>query len=252
MEYDFDQRPLVYVAGPYASPDPVENTHNAIQVADRLNASGVVTAVKSVVPGKNADVIEQAARLWLKDTDRVLDMTFGKGAFWKKYRPYHLVEGDLNPTKGDGFDFRARPEPDETFDVVVLDPPYVSQGGRKTSTIPDFTDAYGLDDAPGTADEIDELVYDGMQEAKRLLVPNGFLFVKTMDYITSGKFHQGHQRVVDSAWGMGLEQVDEFVHVSGTGPQPTKNLDGSPRRQVHSRRAHSFLCIFQKPKLRGG
>lgn len=29
-------RPLVYVAGPITSPDPMENTHEAIKVADRL------------------------------------------------------------------------------------------------------------------------------------------------------------------------------------------------------------------------
>ena len=36
-------RPLVYVAGPYMSPDPVVNTHNTIKVADRLNEEGTVT-----------------------------------------------------------------------------------------------------------------------------------------------------------------------------------------------------------------
>ena len=31
-------RPLVYVAGPYSSPDPCANTHEAIAVADRISA----------------------------------------------------------------------------------------------------------------------------------------------------------------------------------------------------------------------
>lgn len=39
----FADRPLVYVAGPYQRPDPVENTHNTIRVADRLHESGLVT-----------------------------------------------------------------------------------------------------------------------------------------------------------------------------------------------------------------
>ncbi len=41
----FPDRPLVYVAGPYVHPDPVENTHNAIQVAERLHQTGLVTCV---------------------------------------------------------------------------------------------------------------------------------------------------------------------------------------------------------------
>lgn len=38
-----DERALCYVAGPYAKPDPVENTHKAVQAAERLEASGIIT-----------------------------------------------------------------------------------------------------------------------------------------------------------------------------------------------------------------
>lgn len=38
-------RPLVYIAGPYTRPDPVSNTHIAIQVADEMMATGLVTPV---------------------------------------------------------------------------------------------------------------------------------------------------------------------------------------------------------------
>ena len=39
-----DERPLVYIAGPYAHPDPVENTHTAIKVADAIQSTGNITA----------------------------------------------------------------------------------------------------------------------------------------------------------------------------------------------------------------
>jgi len=39
------ERPLVYIAGPYAHPDPVANTHNAVKMADGLHATGLVTCV---------------------------------------------------------------------------------------------------------------------------------------------------------------------------------------------------------------
>lgn len=41
----FTRRPLVYVAGPYTSPDPVENTHTTVKVADELLAGGVAPIV---------------------------------------------------------------------------------------------------------------------------------------------------------------------------------------------------------------
>ena len=36
-------RPLVYIAGPYIHPDCVENTHKTIKVAERLEATGIMT-----------------------------------------------------------------------------------------------------------------------------------------------------------------------------------------------------------------
>lgn len=36
------ERPMVYVAGPYTSPDPVENTHIAVLVGEELQNSGLV------------------------------------------------------------------------------------------------------------------------------------------------------------------------------------------------------------------
>lgn len=43
FDTEYVKRPLVYIAGPYAHPDPVENTHKAIHFADDLQAEGVVT-----------------------------------------------------------------------------------------------------------------------------------------------------------------------------------------------------------------
>ena len=43
--YDFTKRPLVYLAAPYTTPDPVANTHDAIRVAAALIDEGLVTPV---------------------------------------------------------------------------------------------------------------------------------------------------------------------------------------------------------------
>lgn len=43
MPKPFYDRPLVYVAGPYSRPDPVENTHQAIKKAAALEATERVT-----------------------------------------------------------------------------------------------------------------------------------------------------------------------------------------------------------------
>jgi hypothetical protein len=60
-------RALVYVAGPYTKPDPVENTHRLIKIVDELVDDGVVTPVAP-----------HLTLLWHIVTPRPLD-------FWYQY-----------------------------------------------------------------------------------------------------------------------------------------------------------------------
>lgn len=194
--------------------------------------------VQSVVQSRlNGPLIAAAAQLWIGDDDLVADVTYGRGNFWSDYTPPQLVMHDIAI---DGVDFRHLPEDDETFDVVVFDPPYIAQGGRSTSTTPDFLDRYGLQDVPKTAPQLMELIAAGIAEASRVLRPQGRLLVKCMDYVNGGRLVLGRHHVVCTALDLGLEQVDEFIHYSGCGPQPVH------ARQLHSRRAHTFLCVFRK------
>lgn len=211
----------------------------------RMELPGVVESV--VKCRTNGPLIAAAADLWIEPNDLVVDVTYGKGNFWTVFRPQNLVAHDK--FVGDGVDFRELPELDESVDVVVFDPPHMPQGGRENPSAKDFLDRYGLYDGPKTKAEVDLLYADGMSEAHRVLKPSGRLFVKCLDYINGGAFVQGRHTVVTTAHFVGFEQVDEFIHHSGRKIQPNKR-NGKPVVQVHSRRSHSFLCVFQKPPIR--
>lgn len=208
-----------------------------------LPMEGLEATVQSVVQTHtNGPLLATAAVLYIRQSDEVLDMTFGRGAFWTDYVPTNLTSHDI---RTDGVDFRALPEPDDTFDVVVFDPPYVAQGGRDTSTTPDFLDRYGLTDAPVTPDDMMAMIGDGINEAVRVVRPGGFVIIKCMQYVSGGTFHNVPHKVVN--WmteHKAIKQVDEFIHYSGTGPQP------EGRRQLTSRRAHSNLLVFRHGKYR--
>lgn len=196
-------------------------------------------SVQSVVRCQtNGPLLAAAAQLWIGPDDIVVDMTYGRGMFWTRYRPQYLVTHDLAL---DGVDFRQLPEADGSVDVAVFDPPYITTGVATSPKPQRLHDAFGLVGGNYSIPDLKELFAAGMKEGTRVLKPKGRLFVKCMDFVTSGRLVLGHHHVVTTALCLGLEQVDEFIHNSGVGPQP------EGRRQVHSRRAHSFLCIFQTP-----
>lgn len=183
----------------------------------------------------NAELIADVATLWIRPDDLVVDVTYGKGVWWRRYRPSRLVTHDLAL---DGVDFRDLPEADASVDVVAFDPPYVSTGGRKTSTIGDFNRRYGLTDAPRSPVELQQMINAGLVEARRVLRPKGVALVKVKDYVSSGSLWPGSHLTLTASLTLGFELVDRFTRVGAAGPQP------GGRRQVHARQNLSTLLVL--------
>lgn len=218
----------------------------------------------------NAEMIVDVVELgFIRPTDTVIDLTWGSGIWWKKYRhpgPFIAVcnderkDGTLKtPPLADNItvataDYTALDEsvfPTGMADVTVFDPPYVSIGGRETSTIPKFLESYGLRDAASHPRALHAYNMFGLCEACRITKPGGIVLVKCMDYVSSGKTQQATRWMLDDAEEeTPLRLVQRFIHVGGPGPQPKVNLDGTERRQVHARNNYSVLYIFKKPRRR--
>jgi hypothetical protein len=180
----------------------------------------------------------------------VLDVTYGRGKWWDwnlggyGERPEVAVESNRHGDP-DWFDFRHNPHPTDSFDVVAFDPDYVAPGGRKTSTIGDFNDRYGLKGQYETPAALQAANDAGLTECCRVLKPQGLLLAKTMNYISSGRLVLGEHNTIRCGLDAGMVVEDIFVHVGGTGPQPAH------ARQMHARSNSSRLVIFRKPGRRG-
>ena len=188
----------------------------------------ILTPIYTSKKSHNAEMLRDILTLYAKPGDHILDMTYGNGAFWRgtDTKQYTLVTNDLHKKADHHFDFRRIGLPDESFNLIVLDPPYVhgSQTIKKS-----LGDAYGsrpngigrirggelvlrtnwgTKRMPMNAAAITKLYKHGAAEAWRLLKPGGILVLKTQDEIESKKqvwrhFHLQH------LWGFKL--IDLFM-----------------------------------------
>lgn len=181
----------------------------------------------------NSELIADCARLgYIKG--RVLDPTFGKGNWWKKYRPENLTTGDLYTRADVKLDFTCLPFPDFSFDTVAYDGPYKLNG-----TPTDYVDTrYGVGTYTRWQDRM-TLLENGVRECVRVVAKKGFLLVKCMDQVVSGKVVFQTDMLTGQAWAWGLTKVDELLFMTNPREQPHE-------RQVHSRRNYSVLMVFQR------
>jgi hypothetical protein len=195
------------------------------------------------VRGSNADLIAAVARLYVPDGALVADATWGRAAFWRRFnehRRFTLVGSDIRHMTGARLvaDFRCLPYAAASIDVLVLDPPY-----RHTGPNGDYLDhRYGGSAttlAHSHADII-ELYRAGLVEARRVLRPNGYVFVKCQDEIESGRQRRSHIEIYAIAMQLGFEDTDFLIVVP--------NAIASRRwlKQHHAHKAHSYLWVFRK------
>lgn len=192
----------------------------------------------------NADLIANGVVPlgYLRKEWETLDSTYGRGTWWKLWRPDVLEAHDLRTT---GMDFRyLPPEWSRRFRVVCLDGPYKLEGRANTKT----GDRYGLVDYMSVEDRR-RLMVDGVVPCAQAVDFKGYLLVKCQDQVCGGKVHWQTDWMTKAAEAMNLVKVDRFdMQSKGREQPPRKRKDGKPSVQQHARRGGSTLLVFQKPR----
>jgi hypothetical protein len=199
----------------------------------------------SVFVGTNADLMAAVAPFYL--TGSVCDLTYGEGAWWTRFKPEPFTPHDK--FKLDGVDFTALSEPDDTYDSVCYDPPYVLSGGESSAAL---NDCVGFQERYGVGMErlghngfkpFEQLLNAGLAEAAR--VTRTWVLVKCMEFAQGGGPDGGFKDMpyLMRKWGhdLGLRTHDVIVHHTGSGPGGHNIFD--PKR---ARRHHSYLLVFAK------
>lgn len=216
----------------------------------RKSPDGITTSdlVTSLHVGGNADLFPQVLRLHVEPGSRVADVTFGAGVFWRKVEPglYDLHATDIKS----GVDCRALPYPDGSMDAVVLDPPYMEGFFRQSSRAGGGSHAalatrYSSgQESPGEAKyqaAVLAFYLDAAREAQRVLRHRGVLLVKCQDAVSAGRQHLTHVDIINALRERGMYAKDLFILGRANAPAVSRIL-----RQVHARKAHSYLIVFTK------
>ena len=86
--------------------------------------------ILSVVAGDNSDLLLEVSRLYATASMCISDLTYGKGVFWRKTPHLNVLGSDIMTVPERPYDLRNTPYADATFDIVVLDPPYIHSPGK--------------------------------------------------------------------------------------------------------------------------
>ena len=197
-----------------------------------------VSNIYMAIVANNDTVIKNAVDLYIKEGVKIADVTYGKGVFWRlvDISKYDFHPSDILTLPDSPCDFRNLPYENETFDLVVFDPPYAHNPGRMLVN----NNYKNAETTKGFYhNDIIQLYYEGINEAKRILKYNGFLFVKCKDEIESSKQKMSHIEIHDYCTSNGFEVIDLFVVVQKVNPVVQF-------AQQHARKNHSYLWVFQK------
>lgn len=223
-------------------------------VTKRKRPAGVATTdvVLSAHVGTNAAVFAQVLDLHVPRGSTVADVTWGKGAFWRKTPAdaYRVLPTDLRT----GVDCRALPYADGEIDCVVLDPPYMEGLFRRetghlagSGTHGAFRDSYsdGNPTEPGGGPRYHDAVLDlylrAGVEAKRVLRNHGVFIVKCQDEVSANRQRLTHVELINAYAEEGFYCKDLFVVV-----RPNRPVIARLLRQEHARKNHSYFLVFVK------
>jgi tRNA G10 N-methylase Trm11 len=216
----------------------------------RQTGSSTNDLIVSSYFGINADVFPGILDLYVKSGASIADVTYGKGAFWKKVKrtDLNVLATDL----ADGTDCRSLPYADSSIDALVLDPPYMHTPGQGAHHGHQNYETYYRNNATANTGEsryheaILELYFAAGKEAARVLRSEGILIVKCQDEVCANRQRLTHVEIINEYEAYGFQAEDLFIITRVAKPGMSRVL-----RQRHARKNHSYFLVFWKaPKTK--
>lgn len=183
-----------------------------------------------------------------RDYSFELDMTYGKGNFYRKLPKPRYCFDKFPRNKQIGELVFPLPFRDSSISSIMIDPPFVissgpslKNGNKSSNLISKHFSCYR------TPNDLFSSYRDLLNEAHRLLRKDGLLVFKTQDQVSSSKQIFVHSWLINEACRIGLYPKDMFVLLSRN-----RILSSKHTNQKHSRKYHSYFLCFskQEPKIK--
>ena len=196
--------------------------------------------VFSCIVADTDELIGNVVKLYLRPGMRIADVTYGKGLFWRRVdmSKYDFHPSDIATTEPKR-DFRRLDYADGSFDVVVVDPPFLPNTGG-----PAYYAGIRYRNQESDCrnyDDVISLYRQAMKECWRILKGGGQMWVKCKDGQRGDKQVMTHIAVHDIAIReLSMAVYDLFILRRKQQPMmrfPT---------QRYSRKNHSYLWVFAK------
>lgn len=211
-------------------------------VQSELAVAGEYSPISSVWEGNDGDLIESMLRFYSSIApEPILDATYNKGRFWKG-STRQVVSMDINPKFSPmilGDNRIMDGVPDSEFGTVVYDPPHVGPQGRDKSS-KKFDEDFGATVACGKEHDwsLSYLYPPFLEQAKRVLKPDGLLLAKITDMVNSHRSKWSHCDFIGMAEEAGFTVCDLIVKIR-TGPMVSNKWSTAH----HARKRHCFWIV---------
>jgi hypothetical protein len=199
----------------------------------------------SIWEGTDAELLERMLDFYPHHAPKkILDATVNAGRFWVG-SARNVTGMDIDPRHepdvvGDNTDM---PFSDESFDVVVYDPPHIPNQGKDKSK--DFNKRFGLVLKSSIEEgyNFTHMYPPFCKEAYRVLAKDGLLFCKIADYVHGHRFQWAHVEFISAATAVGFTACDCIVKIR-KGPI----TDPRWKKAHHARRHHCYWLVCRKSK----
>jgi len=206
----------------------------------KVNLSKLSAPIKTVDKDQTA-ILSGILRLYCDNAPTFdCDLTTSVGGFYSFGipRPAYLfdkypVSEDVKPLED------AESLPDGCFKSIVIDLPFMVEGCLTEKSLDSimlnrFSSFRTNEELYATNSMMIELAY-------RLLTPKGILVMKTQDYWKQGRQEWVAHYVINEAYKLGFELLDQFLLIAKT------KLLKPAYRQLCARKMHSYFLVFRKP-----